>query len=160
MNPIPEPLIERRAGVIFDVLVTNQISGGQGLTHRQLRRHLEAQGLLQTTDHSQLVTDAIARLRKMFSAEGDGNGSEVVTCARSGANSIYQLAIAPEHARQYRRERARHIASEIQTLVRQVRTEKERFGGSEIFTDAALRYFENGLAELDRASEIDLMTTP
>lgn len=165
MTPQPEPIIEQRAGVIFDALVADTIAGGPGLTSNQLRHRLITSGVWNAngkTDSAnrQVVTDAISKLRSMLASDGEQTDDEVVICNRAGRDSTYRIAVTPEQAKTYRKNRSRHIKAEIISLVKQVETERCRFGGSQIFTDAAIDYFQRGISELERAAAMDLAQSP
>jgi hypothetical protein len=140
-----------RADAIFDALVSVQ---PDGLTLRELRIELEAVGLLTPRHNIQAVVSALTLLRRQLAAAGNHPDSEVLTCGKHSMYSKYRIATDAEDARMYRATRADEIATQIQTIAIQVETERERFGGQHVFTQAAVDYLNDAIRELNRAASV------
>lgn len=145
--------MEQRAEHVFDILV---LAGADGLTREDVYDSLVANGLLSRGASVQLATEAIQYLRQLLSSQGDMSGTEIVPCRRAAHLSTYFLAMSPDDALEYRRRRSSEIATQVSTLIRQVETERDRFSGHPVFTDAALDYFALGIRELERAGAMRL----
>jgi hypothetical protein len=149
------PTLDRRAEVIFDALA---MANGDGMLSGELLAALDAAGLIDgLTAVDQIVRVTVMHLRELLNPDGAMPGAEVIPCRKAGKDSRYFIAATPEQALFYRQRRLHEIAVNIATQVRQVQTEHARFGGQEVFTDAALDYLASAVRELDRAGALRIV---
>jgi hypothetical protein len=142
---------DNRAAVAFDALI---MAGEAGLTRSAMFAALVAAGAATPEMNHQVVNTTVTHLRNLLSDGGRMDPNEVVTCDRASHLSTYRLALTSEDARRYRLRRAGDIKSQLETMIRQIRTERTRFAGQEVFTEAAVDYLNNALRELSRAASM------
>lgn len=141
-------LRQQRMNVVFDALIA---ACDVGATKHDLYDAMVADGCFADGMNRQVVNETMLHLRKLLASTGVRSEDEVVTCEKASHKSTYKLALAADDARTYRRRRAAEISTQVGTLIEQVQTERSRFAGSEVFTQAAVDYLNNALRELDRA---------
>lgn len=150
------PLAAQRAGIVFDALV---MAGDKGMVTARIHELLIQAGLAAPSSSPQIVRLVIDDIRRVFSADDPGSGHEVVTCVKRAHLSTYRIALSPDDALRYRQRRCAEIATTIRTIYRQIGTERERFGGAQVFTEAAFDYLGMAMRELERGASMSLVVT-